>query len=95
MPIDVAGQHVGRELDARERAVERVGERADDERLREAGHALEQHVAAGEQAEQQPVQHLVLADQDLADLGLECSEATLELGDVFRKRRHMNDWGRR
>ena len=40
-------------------------------------------MAAGEQAEQQPVQHLVLADQDLADLGLESGEPTLELGDVF------------
>ncbi len=33
-----------------------------DERLREPGHAFEQDVAAGEQAEQQPVQHVVLAD---------------------------------
>ena len=63
-----------------------------DERLREAGHALEQHVAAGEQAEQQPVQHLVLADQDLADLGLERGEPTLELGDVFGELvGHMDD----
>src|SRR5262249_28436505 len=78
-----AGQHVGRELDARERAVERVGERADDQRLGEPGDPLEQDVAAGDEAEQEAAQHLGLTDQDLADLGLEIGEASLELGDIF------------
>ena len=38
------------------------------ERLREAGHALEQHVAAGEQADEQALDHVVLADDAARDL---------------------------
>ncbi len=40
----------------------------DRQRLGEAGHALEQHVAAGEQADQQPVDQVALADDHVADL---------------------------
>ena len=58
----VGRQQVGRELDARERRVDDLGERAHRERLGEAGHALEQDVAAGEQADEQPLDHRVLAD---------------------------------
>ena len=40
--------------------------------------------------EHEAVQHVVLADQDLADLGLERGEPALELGDVFSEAiRHM------
>ena len=52
----------------RERAAEDVGQRPDGQRLGQAGHALEQHVAAGEQADQQPLEHRVLADDDALDL---------------------------
>ena len=45
--------------------VQRLGERGHRERLGEPGHALEQHVAVGEQADQQPVEHVALADDDL------------------------------
>ena len=38
------------------------------QRLGQAGHALQQHVAAGEQADQQPLEHRVLADDDALDL---------------------------
>jgi hypothetical protein len=44
------------------------GERPHRERLRQAGHALEQHVAIGEQADEQPLQHGALADDDPAEL---------------------------
>ena len=47
---DVGGHEVGRELQAGERAADRAGQRLDGERLRDAGHTLEQAVAAGEQA---------------------------------------------
>ena len=48
--------------------LDRLGERLHRERLREAGHALEQHVAAGEQPDEQPLDHVVLADDAAGDL---------------------------
>ena len=52
----------------RKRAAEHLGERLDGQRLGEAGHALEQHVAAGEQRDEQALEHRVLADDDALDL---------------------------
>ena len=49
--------------------LERLAERAHQQRLRDAGHALEQHVAAGEQRDDQAGDGAVLADHGLADLG--------------------------
>ena len=43
-------------------------ERAHQQRLAQAGHALEQHVAAGEQAAEDAVDDVLLADDDLTDL---------------------------
>ena len=37
--------------------------------LARPGHALEQAVAAGQQADQHALDHVALADDDLADLG--------------------------
>ena len=45
-----------------------VGERLGGERLGQAGHAFEQAVAAGEQADHEPLDGPVLADDDLLDL---------------------------
>ena len=39
--------------------------------LARPGHALEQDVAAGEQADEQALDHVLLADDDLADLGVQ------------------------
>ena len=36
--------------------------------LARPGHALEQHVAAGEQRDEQPLEHPLLADDDALDL---------------------------
>ncbi len=55
-------------------ACDRLGERLHRERLGEAGHALEQDVAAGEQADQQAVDQVALADDDGADLFAEAVE---------------------
>ena len=65
---EVGGHEVGGELDAPERAAHDVGERAHGQRLGQAGDALEQHVAAGEQRDEQPLEHRVLADDDALDL---------------------------
>ena len=68
---DVGRHQVRRELDAVERAVDDVGDRPDEHRLAEAGHALEQDVAVGEQAGQRLADELALADDDPADLALD------------------------
>ncbi len=61
-PDDVGGQQVRRELDARESGVEGGGERAGHQRLRGSRHSLEEHVAAAEHRDVQPIDHLQLAD---------------------------------
>ena len=53
---EIGGQEVGRELDAVEASADGRGERADRQRLGEAGHALEQHVAVGEEADEQALE---------------------------------------
>ena len=72
---EVARNEVGRELDARERAAEHRGGRLDRERLREARHALDQEVAAREQADEHPLEHRLLAGDHAPDL----EERLLEL----------------
>ena len=44
-----------------------VPRRLDEQRLGEAGHALEEHVAVGEQRDEQALDDGVLADDGLAD----------------------------
>ena len=63
---DVGRHQVRRELDAVERAVDDVGEGAHEHRLAQAGHALEQRVAVGDQADQRLPDEVVLADDDRA-----------------------------
>ena len=63
-----AGSRSGRELDAVERGVNGRRQGADGERLGQARHAFQEHVAVGEQAHQQPVHQLLLADDHLGDL---------------------------
>ena len=58
---DVGRHQVGRELDAAELEVERLGERAHQHGLAQAGHALEQGVAAGDEADQHVAHDLGLA----------------------------------
>ncbi len=65
---DVGRQEVGRELDAGERAADDVGERLGGERLGQPGDGLEQHVAAGEEGDEQPFEQAALADDDAAHL---------------------------
>ena len=65
---DVGRHQVGRELDAREVQVERLGQRAHQQRLAQAGHAFQQAMAADEQAGQHAVDDVVVADDHAADL---------------------------
>ena len=78
---DVAGHQVGGELQPGEAAADDVGQGAHGERLGHPGHALEQEVAAGEQSDQHPFDHEVLADDDALDL----EQRALEHGAVGRR----------
>ena len=66
---DVGRHQIGRELDALEVEIEDLGERLDQQRLGQPRHAGDQAVAAGEQRDQDLLDDLVLADDDLAQLG--------------------------
>ena len=65
---DVGRHQVGRELDPREREVEALRQRPDEQRLAEARDALEQDVPAREERDEHVVDDLVVADDDLVDL---------------------------
>ena len=65
----VSRQQIGRELDALESGLDARAQRLDGERLGEAGHAFEQDVAVGEQADEQPVHEILLADDDATQFG--------------------------
>ncbi len=92
---EVGGHQVGRELDAREAAADDVGDGAHGERLGQAGHALDEQVAAGEQRDEHPFEQVVLAGHDPADLeqrGLEggLGRGRIEIGALGR---HGNGGG--
>jgi hypothetical protein len=67
---DVARHQVGRELDAVEGQIQRLRQARDQQSLGESGHAHEQAVAAGQDREQELVDHLVLADDHAVKLFL-------------------------
>ena len=66
---DIGRQQVGRELDPGERRVHHLREGAHRQGLGQAGHALQQDVPAGQQPDEQPLHHLVLPHDHLADFG--------------------------
>ncbi len=66
---DVRRHQIRRELDALEVEIEDAGERLDQQRLREAGHAGDQAVSAREERDQYFFDDFVLTDDDLAQLG--------------------------
>ncbi len=80
---DVRGHQVGRELDALEVELQHAGERADHERLGQAGHALEQAMAAGEDGGEELLEDLALAHDHLAQLAEHFIVATVEVLDLL------------
>jgi len=64
---DVARQQVGGELDALELDPEGSAEGLDEEGLSQAGHALEEDMAVGEEGNEQALDGGILADDGLAD----------------------------
>ena len=65
-PGDVRRHEVGGELDPLELEMEDLRDGTDQERLRQARRAGDQTVAAGEEADQDLVDRVLLADDDLA-----------------------------
>ena len=70
---DVHRHQIGRELDAAELERHRLGQPAHQERLGEAGHAHQERMAAGEEADRQPFDRLPLANDDLSEFLLQAA----------------------
>ena len=64
---DIGGHQVRRELDARVLQLQRARQRAQQRGLAQARNAFEQHVSAGEQADEHAFDHVVLAYDDFGD----------------------------
>ncbi len=83
---DVGRHQVGRELDAREVQVERLGQRAHQQRLAQARHAFQQAVPADEQAGEHAVDDVVVPDDHAADL---LADRTVAADKLFRPFLHL------
>ncbi len=70
-PDEIRGQEIGRELDARKRHTNGFGECSGGKSLCEAGHTLEQHMSASQEADEQPLDESFLTDDPFADLSTE------------------------
>ncbi len=68
---EIGRQQVGGELDALEIDRQRLGQRLDRQGLGQARDAFDQHVAAGQQTDQQAIEQVVLPDDDPPQLGLD------------------------
>ena len=81
---DVGRHQIGRELNAVELEVHRVGELLDEQRLGQPGDAAQQAVPAGEERDEDLADHPLLADDGLGQLAL---EAAGDLGHALERRR--------
>jgi hypothetical protein len=75
---DVGRHQVGSELNAAELEREGLGQGADHQRLGQPWHADEQAVPFGEHRDQQLFDHLLLADDDLAQLESDAAIGLIE-----------------
>src|SRR6267378_4696179 len=64
----VGGHEIGRELDALEVAGDGLSDGLHRQRLRKAGNTFDEQVAAGEQADHEPLDQVVLPDDHFLDL---------------------------
>ena len=83
---DVGGHQVGRALHALELQAQDARERADRQRLGQAGHAFEQRVAAADDRQQQQVDHLGLPDDHLGELAARVSRDLVRVMLIVRFR---------
>jgi hypothetical protein len=80
---DVGRHQVGRELHARVAQRHGLGQRPRQQRLAQAGHAFDQHVAAGDQRDQGLVHRFLLPDHGLADFGAQLLQQFRGAGQVL------------
>ena len=80
---DVRWHEVWRELDARKLKVKNLGNRFHQQRLGQAGRASDQDMATGEQGNEDLVDHVFLADDGFAQLGLDAAGASEDLVHGF------------
>src|SRR5262249_49065212 len=80
-PGDVGGPQAEGERDAGEAQRQRFCEGADDQRLAGSGHALDEHVTAGEESAENGVDDVVVPDDDARDLAPDGTEDFLEVTD--------------
>ena len=79
---DVRGHQVGSELDAVEMQIEHLAQRAHQQRLAQPRHPFQQRVAADEQARQDAVNDIGVADDDLGDFLVDVVVFLAELLDL-------------
>ena len=80
---DVGGHQVGRELDALEAEPQGVAGGLAHQGFAQSGDAFDQDVAAREQCGQGFADDILMADDNLADLGFGARESAPEIGDAF------------
>src|SRR5262249_10998418 len=92
---DVRRHQIRSELDALEFEIENVGQRLDQQRLREPRDARDEYVAAGEQRDQHLLDDVVLADDDFAQFGENAFAAARESigADGNRSYRRIHVYG--
>ena len=76
---DVAGQEVGRELDAAEPPVHTARQGLGDECFAYARHILQQHVLAGQEGHDAQPQHVALAEHHTGKIGFEVANPIVDL----------------
>jgi len=82
-PDQVGGEQVRRELDPLEVQVQHLGQRAHRHALGQAGHALDEDVAAGEQSDEEAVEQLLLPDDPLLQLAQDALNVKQLVLDIF------------
>ncbi len=73
-PDEIRRQEVRGELQTVKSGVDAAGEAGDGQGFRQAGDALDEDVAVGEDADEQVPEHLLLADDDLVDFVVQAAE---------------------
>ncbi|MNV42525.1 hypothetical protein D3C71_1342020 [compost metagenome] len=88
MAADVAGHQVRGELHAGVVQLQGLRQGAHQQGLAQPGHAFDQHVAAGQQCDQNLLQHISLADEGVAYRIADALDTFNQLGVARCGRRH-------
>ena len=88
---DVSRHQIGRELYATKAHSAGAGGDADEQRFRDAGHAFEQHMSAGQQRRQQFVDGEILPDNAASDCGAQRGDGVGRRERQIRRRHVRNE----